>query len=1256
MGAELGGLRGWMRLGRGAAVVAVVAGATLAPAPLAGASAPASPSSGPSARSAPKAAPSPAIRTQAAAGSALQQVSSPLSVDGPGGLDLTDAFRLSTGSPHVVVAYIEGGVNWHLHSATTELADSVYVNRRALPVPCEGATLATAVMRVNGRVRPCRTLLGSSASDYDLDGSGVINAAQWAKDPRVHDSNGNGVIDPEDLIAAFSCFDPHDETIGVASWPGGRLHCSNGAGVARVGGRRGFPHDISGWDFYDNQNDPATTDSAYGHSDGQMSLIHSICPGCLILPVKAGAEALDRTEDLANAWLYAAHEGAKVIVSVTADIGYSSYMRQVIERLHREGVVMVESSNDFDTPDHQGGMFWPHVLPGNGVVLNSTGLPPSQSGLVPDRWTRSDLTSWGPHNAVSVPTNGGSTSESTPTLGASIALLLSYGEKARAEGLIRHPLSGPRAEQVIERTARPVTDTGLPWPGSPGEWNPQYGYGIVDVYRAMQAVAADQVPPEASISSPRWYSMVDPTRTRRVPVTGRIEAPGRSFTWTLQAGLGPDPATWFGIGSGAGRRSFHGRLGTLDTSQIPKSFWSAKPALPAGKAQSSSMAYDVTLRLVVRSANGQTGEARRAVEAYHDPTWLAGFPMRIASSGESPPVLADLQGRGHLDVIFGTADGLVEAIDPATGRELPGWPARTAPVPVRERVPGVHPGHEPVISSVAVGSLEGDGRLQVVATDAAGNVYVFGAGGRLQRGWPKHLGAGLAAPPVPRPEEPNVRLPTAGALAAPVLYDLAGNGKLDIVQAGWDGEIHAWSPDGKAPRGWPVTVSFPAGLQLASGHTLEYDHKLEATPAIAFLDGPGGGPDVVERAQFTEITGPGIQTFPIGFAFAYSAQGKLLPGWPAQLPGLIEDYGSAQEFITEGSDSPVAADVLGNGTDQVATGPVWTPESLIGGSGQLLGTYGSSASALGSLAAIEADRGLAITGPLPPDVPVPFTTSAAFGDLGSRQILAQSETGTATFAGALLVPGSGLGVGNYEVAYPAAPATPPTGAAIGALAGFPSSRPGLDFLGEPIVSPVSGGACCVIDGGDGGLITAYDASGSQAPGFPKFTGGWTIASPSAGDLFGDGHQDLVALTREGYLFAWSTPGPAGASNDWGRWHHDAWNTGRMGQNTSPPGVARDARIEHTRTGPKLSFVAPGSRWYDGEATSYLVRFGARRGFSLRPSSGLLASGRGFELVRASAPSGARQVIELPGGATEVSVQAINASGIAGGVVAVPPGR
>ena len=83
----------------------------------------------------------------------------------------------------------------------------------------------------------------------------------------------------------------------------------------------------------------------------------------------------------------------------------------------------------------------------------------------------------------------------------------------------------------------------------------------------------------------------------------------------------------------------------------------------------------------------------------------------------------------------------------------------------------------------------------------------------------------------------------------------------------------------------------------------------------------------------------------------------------------------------------------------------------------------------------------------------------------------------------------------------------------------------------------------MIDGGDANAIEAFDSTGTMATGFPKWTTGWNLFSPVAGDLLGNGGVDLLTTTREGYLFGWATPGkPSGL--EWTRAQHDNWNSGR----------------------------------------------------------------------------------------------------------------
>jgi hypothetical protein len=1167
-----------------------------------------------------------------------------VNTDNATGMNLQAAWsNYTTGSPGVTIAYVEGGINWHLGDAST-LASAVTVNWHATPVPCNGATVATATMVFGGSTVPCATDYSSSQADYNPDGSGTINAAQWGHDPRVHDSNGNGVIDPEDLIAAFS------------------------DGIDHTG--LGYTNDISGWDFYDNQNDPATIDTTYGHANGQMDTIHHECPGCTILPVKAGDEALDPTDNLAKTWQFAADQGARVIVSVTADLGYSSFARQVIDELHAKGIVVVEASNDFDSSDHQGGMYWPYVVPGNGAVATPDGT----------KWIRSDLTSWGTHSMFTVATNGGSTSESSPTTGGVIGLLLSYGDLAASQHKIPQPLAGPEALQILAGTATPFTDTTLGWPGTPvtpgapDDWNEQYGYGMPNLDAAMTQVAAGKVPAAAAIDSPDWYSTYDPTTASSVPVTGSITAatPSTAFTWKLEAATGGQPAdsafTGNVIGTGSGTGSFSGTLGTFNLSSLSSSFYQAPYALSTDKALSNTDQYAVSFRLVVTDASGDISEDRRAVNAVHDPTLLPGYPKAIdpgsagsgsggptgldsRSSAESSPQLADLQGSGRLDQVFGDASGTVHAIDSSTGNDLPGWPVHVQAVPNVVPHSGINPGGQTVIASVAIGDLDHTGHLSVVVATLNGTVDVYDATGQLEPGWPQQMQIGVTPPAIPRPQEPNVRLPVAESTASPTLADLEGNGVLDVVIAGGDGYLHAWRPDGTDVPGWPTKVALPPSFTVKSGYILENDQRLVATPTTAWLngknaaDGPGGAdtpPDIVERSQYTEIRGSGVQPLPYSEVFAFGPNGQPLTGWPTTVSGMVEFYGSAQDAITEGPGSPVAADVNGSGNDVIADNPVWSTPVELSGNGSQIGTYGNSSAALLSLAATLSSQGGSATKcqtTPPPDVPITFTSSGAFGKVGNTLAYAQAQVGSAAF-GCLQYPEAGLALSNYESAYPADAAANSAGSQ---LPGFPGGRQGMGFLSSPIITDVTGsGQTSVVEGGDSSSITAVTATGAEASQFPKFTSGWDLYAPAAGDLLSNGHVDVVATTREGYLYAWATPGQASANTQWWSGRHDEYNSGNYGVDSRPPGVLRNQHWSPgTGTGTGTgsgsgsavaSFTAPGDNWYDGEVSHYIVT--------------LAPTGQQME-VAPSGPAGTNQTVTVSPDITGMEVVAVDATGNVG---------
>jgi hypothetical protein len=1104
----------------------------------------------------------------------------------------------TTGDGKTVIAYVEGGINWR-HDPE-ELANQVFLNGGELPPP--------TTRKRDGAL---------SAEDYgDTD-----------------DSNGNDLVDPEDIIVRFS--DGSDDD------------------------HNGYVDDISGWDFYNDQNDPATVDSQYDHANGQMEQAAAetnnglkgagICPKCRLLPIKAGAEALDRTDDLAQAWLYAADVNADVIVSTTADLGYSTFMSEAIDHIWRRGTVMVESSNDFNSTDHQGGMFHQHVLPGNGLVANTAGLgtiPNSavlRNGLTTTYRARSAYTEWGTHNMFSAATTGGTTSEATPTVGGVMALVLSYGKKAARQGLIDRPLSASEAVQVVRATASDVASNPNPptgWPAKPG-FDLQYGYGRPNVYKAMQAIQDGEVPPEAWINSPPWYSLYDPTETRTVPVRGHVAAKrAKRYRWRLEFAPGPEPLNgeFITAGRGSGRKPFTGRLGTIDLSRVPQSFWSKAFSLSNTKTLETNEHYTVTIRLQVTDNKDRVGEERRAIAVQHDPTWRKGFPVRIGPGGEAQPQLADLRGRGRQAVIFGDSDGRIHALSPR-GNELPGFPAHTMRTEVTRSHRGVEPGHEPLFTNPAVGDLDGNGKQWIVATSSTGRTYVWSSRGRLRPGWPRVLNAGVQPPGIPRPDREFTRPTIMGATAPPVLVELDGDKQLEILQSGWDGRIHAWNPSGKKVQGWPVHVTLPPGTEPPDGMVSINDQKLDLPPTLAELDGDPE-PELLQRTQYSFAKGAGLQ-FPLGGVsnvVAYNHDGSRVPGFLLSGDALVFYYGSAQEFITEGVNTPTTADVDGDGLSEIASAAgIFSPTTLYNADASVNTVYGPVPGA--TLALLQGNPAAlldAFHGDLPDDAPVNFTTSGAFGKVGPGGLLAYAEPGSggASVAALAFLTGAGIPINSYMRAFNAQTGAP--------MPGMPAKSQGLDFLGAPVIADVTGdGSPEILEGGDSSALHAFTATGAQAPGFPKFHTGWLLFAPAVGDLNADGHNEVAAATREGYVMVWNTPGRADGNDEWWSVRHDERNTGMYGVDTRPPGAIRKAKLRHR--GRELVFTAPGDDWYEGQVDHYRVKIGLRCD-DTGGGEAACAPGPPPEDIDATVDAGSKQAIDLPQRADRVRIWAVDEAG------------
>jgi len=1188
---------------------------------------------------------------------------------------------IDRGRNDVVVSYMEGGVNWRIRSSC-ELKDQALLNTGELPYP-EDAT-------------------GATHGTYDLNGDGVVNVEDYLHDPRVlaavasapkspaggpflhHicDSALTGIppaqggtdITPEDLIVAFGHCQVVSHVIGPAGCPAGG-HFDND--------RNGYPNDINGWNFNRDNNDPQTEQSIYAHFNAESGQLVAqgnngfsgigMCPLCRYVPIKAGDEAIDRPDRVAEGIVYAANIGVNVMDVSDASLGLNQTVQAAINYAWSRGTVVVWASNDFESADHTDGMYYAHVWPGNALTgdhstRNGTTCPPlinSSNAFCP--WvlsnttfrSRSSLTSYGPHALFSVPNNDGSTSTATPTTAGVAALTVSELKYAAARGEIAN--LGPSADevkQIVRASSSPITS---PCPAAEpcftgpagASWNIQYGYGRPNVLAAAGLIDANHIPPTASISSPSWYQEIDPTHQASVRVSADVAARrAGSYTWQLQYGLGPQPLdnawTTFATGSGTSPKTV---AGNIPLSQIPASFWNAPYSVDPNTRLSIEQ-YDVSIRVQV-FANGDTsdgwakGEDRRAFHLHHDATLITGTPVNLGASGDASPTLADIEGKGWLDTIAPTSDGTVNAIRP-NGTEAPGFPVHTGPAPGMDSTSGHNGGvnyladptwrnsvvprpRDPIFSTPAVGDLNHTGALDIVVSTASGYTYAWDGTGKLLHGFPVLNGApanfGLSVPP---PDTPYSFQPENYTAASPVLAHLvAGSRELDIIQAAGDNRLHAWRPSGVPVAGWPVSTLLPPGT-VPAGSQQTHDSKVVTTAAVVDINGDGI-PDVVLGLDDTILgnapAGAGVQAFLLAFDGRGTAApgGALLPGYPVKIPGLIQGYGVAQDFVTQGVESPAIYTDPVKGPQAVVNANLFLPVRVDLKTAQVSGAFAAT-----TIPAAPAGAACPTPGSVPPVFPatcslVQFTTSASLGKVlpGSPtpQMFQMSSSATDIFLGITQTPGIGIrvenGVGGWD---------PNTGAS---LSQYNHYIQGLAFFAAPAIADVTGdGVPDVIVPADSGALMAFDGvTGQPAAGFPKWTGGWSTFTPAVGDVLGNGHTVVAASTREGYLYLWSTAanGCAGNSEAW-HWHQNDWNDGNYGNDTRPPSPITDLTVNSLAGNVVLTFTAVGNDWKCGSAAKYDL---------YTSSSPITAQNVGsatpIAVTHSPAPAGTRETITILAG-------------------------
>jgi len=516
--------------------------------------------------------------------------------------------------------------------------------------------------------------------------------------------------------------------------------------------------------------------------------------------------------------------------------------------------------------------------------------------------------------------------------------------------------------------------------------------------------------------------------------------------------------------------------------------------------------------------------------------------------------------------------------------------------------------HCSIVGGVAVGNLTGEKTSpDVVLSDMCGNVYAWDAGGALLPGFPVNTTPAYSRDPAPYagttsgtdpsvdPRDPNNRL-LPGIVGAPALADLTGDGHLDVVVSSLDRHVYAWSPSGELLPGYPVLVADPAEVAAVDpvtnhvtfkpGVDVQMGSMILDTPAIGSLAGGDGPPDLVigtdEEYGCNPATVPGanlaekpgdpncaiseVNAVNWGLdaagasllnpansrVYALNASGSatsancshgtaqpdacaIRPGWPAQMVDL--DAGLLPDVADGTTASPALADLSGNGKldvgDMTSVGPAYIFNSSgqsIYGNGPDGEPIGLSMSAVGPLANSQ-------DVPSIPGLGMPVFAPLGGGAPGTSFVAPAASLGKALDAA---LPAEQYANDNQVDAWNTSTAT--------MQAAFPQVVNDLQFFDQPIVADVAGasGGPFVVEGSANADIRAVNSAGQEAPGFPKFTGGWVVNSPSFGPLGSLDDQVVVAGTRDGDLFVWSTSTPRCASSGpWPREHHDLSNTNNL---------------------------------------------------------------------------------------------------------------
>jgi hypothetical protein len=790
--------------------------------------------------------------------------------------DVDQAWRTTTGRPDVTISVLDSGIKWDDDGAMVDLRFKTRISRAEAREPNHARATAT-VAGVN-----CDTYTATGRVDpWDLNGDRVFNLRDYACDDRVDADEEHGVnpdmLDPQDVLIEFTDGVDDDDN--------------------------GYPDDMVGWDFLDDDNDPYD-DVQYGHGTGEardsgaeadnpvdsdnngsfdQGTELGACPNCMQIHMRVGTSFIADVNRFAQAVIYSVDNDVLVVQEALGTLNKSRLAGDAIDYAWDRGVTVIASAAD-EAAQHNN---WPSSYPK--VILVNSVTHFDEEGVGPPSYLKfNGCTNFNAKIDLAIPSVSCS-SDATGRAAGMAGLIYSAALNAHETGrLDAHPACDRADGSACRLSANEVKQL--------------MASGILDGTPVADDVNFAQTPLGAL-----------PSSELRCPAPGCtdpfLSAPptreGTTIPRSYPARKGHDQFYGYGrvnmntvvdalVPPGAG---------TPD-SRVPPEAEITSPAwydhidpdratLPVeGKVWARNAPY--TCRLLV-APGGYAGEEDfvEADSTVCDGTTVRSTPIEglvgtvdieelkgLFPPGQPPSFDGPEHGAGPQQPHNGRPNsdpyGFIVKIeatltgaDALTGQDrrklflhrdaelLPGWPKQLA-------------GDSE--ASPVLADLDGDNRNELVVANSDGIVHVWKRDGSELEGFP------VKTDPLPRQTsagwvEGGIE-PAAGAvLATPAVGDLDRDGEPEIVVADLEGKVSVFAADGRRIRTLSTNPDY-AGVPVEPfvntrrGKLNRTQLGFIGSPVLADLDRDDGGKlEIVAAAMDRHV-------------YAWNDDGESVPGWP----------------------------------------------------------------------------------------------------------------------------------------------------------------------------------------------------------------------------------------------------------------------------------------------------------------------------------------------------------------------------------------